>query len=114
MGRRGLAVVAALFAALPAVATACGDDSAADEVTLPPIATTTTTTTIVTTTTTYVPVEYEVQRGDTLKSIAEQFGVDLTKLAILNGIPDPDDIQAGQVLLIPPPTSSTSTTSTTA
>jgi LysM repeat protein len=48
-------------------------------------------------------VTYTVQEGDTLTSIAAAF--DVTQLAIItaNELDDPDDIQAGQQLVIPPP-----------
>lgn len=86
--------------------------------TLPPIATTTSTTILITTTTEWVPITYVIERGDSLRSIADKFQTSLDKLAILNGITNPDKIKAGDVLNIPPPTSvaaaaTTGTTSTT-
>ena len=62
--------------------------------------TTTTTTTIYVTTTTVVRY-YVVKRGDTLGKIAKAFQVRVADLQTLNGIPNPDDIQAGQELQIP-------------
>ena len=47
---------------------------------------------------------YEVQPGDGLAKIAEQFGVTIDALMVANGITDPDHIEAGQKLNIPPPT----------
>jgi len=44
---------------------------------------------------------YEVQPGDTLSGIADQFGVDAEALAAANDIDDPDLIYPGQVLVIP-------------
>lgn len=44
---------------------------------------------------------YVVQPGDTLYSIAVRFGVSLDALIEANGIQDPNDLQAGQVLVIP-------------
>lgn len=98
--------MAVLLALAPAATVACGGDGDGDGAsgTLPPIATTTSTTIAITTTTEYVPVTYEIQSGDSLKAIAEQFGVDMKKLQILNGITNPDAIEAGDVLQIPPPT----------
>jgi LysM repeat protein len=118
MNRTGLALLAAALVALPVSTVACGSSDGAAEVTLPPIATTTSTTIAITTTTEYVPVTYEIQPGDGLRNIADKFGVDLDKLAILNGIKNYDDIQAGDMLDIPPPTMPTtlpptSTSSTT-
>jgi LysM repeat protein len=84
---------------LPIAAASCGDDDQAAG-TLPPIVTTTTTTTIFITTTT-VQRFYIVKRGDTLGAIARAFQVRVADLQALNGIPNADDIQAGQELQIP-------------
>ena len=46
---------------------------------------------------------YEIQPGDTLFSIARQFGVTLEELVEINNIENPDLINAGQELVIPPP-----------
>lgn len=88
---------------------ACGNDDEAVQETLPPIATTTTTTTMPPTTTT-IPETYVIQSGESLFSIAEQFGLNYLDLAAYNGITNPDDIQAGQRLRIPQPGESTPTT----
>lgn len=45
-----------------------------------------------------VPTEYVVQAGDTLSQIAEKFGTTVGKLAILNGITNPNLIFPGQKL----------------
>lgn len=97
---RLLGLVAAT-AVLPLVAAACGGS---DQVagTLPPIVTTTTTTTVLETTTT-VQRFYVVQSGDTLSKIAQRFGVAIEDLMAINGITNPDHIEAGQTLEIPPP-----------
>ena len=70
--------------------------------------------TLAVTTTTVLQV-YEVQSGDSLGKIAERFGVTIAELMAANGLPDPDHIEVGQQLDIPPPTpvTTTSTTSTT-
>ncbi len=49
-------------------------------------------------------VTYEVEAGDTLSSIAEQFGTTTEALAQQNEIADPNLIALGQVLVIPPET----------
>ncbi len=46
---------------------------------------------------------YTIQSGDTLYSIAQQFGVTLDDLVALNNIENPDSIRAGDQLFIPPP-----------
>ena len=70
---------------------------------LPPLTVATTTTTTMPTTTTEVRY-YEVQRGDSISSIAAAFGVSPQDLVALNGIANPDQIQAGQKLQLPPST----------
>lgn len=47
--------------------------------------------------------EYVVQEGDTLTAIAQEFGVAASVLAAYNEIADPDVINVGQRLRIPPP-----------
>jgi peptidoglycan endopeptidase LytE len=92
---------------LPFGAAACGDDSGSAD-TLPPLITTTTSTTLLETTTTTVSL-YTIQSGDSLSAIAEKFNVDQAALMMLNGISDPDHIEAGQVLKIPPQIVATTT-----
>src|SRR4051794_35277463 len=99
VNRALLWVLAGVAAVLPPAAGSCGDDSASSA-TLPPIVTVSTTTTIVITTTT-VQLYYTVKRGDTLGKIAKAFQVRIADLMALNGIPNADDIQAGQELQIP-------------
>ena len=52
---------------------------------------------------TKTPQEYEIQPGDSLSLIAEQFGLTTEELAAFNNIDDPNSVQAGQKILIPPP-----------
>ena len=47
------------------------------------------------------PQTYTVAQGDTLAAIAARFGVDVSELARINGIADPDSIVIGLVLRIP-------------
>ena len=46
---------------------------------------------------------YIVKAGDTLRKIARQFQVSMVRITTLNGISNPNLIDVGQVLLIPPP-----------
>jgi LysM repeat protein len=96
-----MAALAILTVAMPVVAVACGDDGATGG-TLPPMITTTTSTTVLATTTTSVTF-YRVQSGDTLSKIAVRFNVDQAELMAVNGITDPDHVELGQELKIPPP-----------
>ena len=60
-------------------------------------------TTVVVTTTIYVaPIRYIVQLGDTLFGIAETNRLDMRLLMEMNGITDPDRVEAGQELIFPP------------
>jgi LysM repeat protein len=109
MDRKGLMVLTSVLVAITLCVAACGSSDGDASATLPPIATTTSSIVLTTTTTTWVPVTYEIQPGDGLRSIADKFGVDLNKLAVLNGITNMDDIEAGEVLNIPPPTAPSTT-----
>ena len=123
MRRARLGLLSAVAIVFPLLAGACGDSASSKE-SLPPIQTTTTTTSINITTTT-VRRFYVIQPNDTLNKIANRFNVSLADLEALNGITDPDHIEVGQELEIPPEklvidtlpapsTSSSSTTPTTA
>ncbi len=48
-----------------------------------------------------VPLTHQVVPGETLESIAEQYGLTAAAIAIANGIEDINQIQAGQVLRLP-------------
>lgn len=56
---------------------------------------------------------YTIQSGDTLFGIAQAFGVSVGDLISFNAIADPDAIQAGQRLQIPPAATPTTTAPTT-
>jgi len=94
-------LLAALFGVVPIVVGACGS-SDTTSATLPPIVTTTSTTSTIAPSTT-VPTEYVIQSGDSLQKIAAQFGVSVEDLIALNGITNPDEIEAGATLKIPAP-----------
>ena len=51
--------------------------------------------------------EYVVQSGDSLSSIAQQFGTTADELARINGITDPNTLDIGQKLQVPRPASPT-------
>jgi LysM repeat protein len=46
-------------------------------------------------------VEYTVQKGDSLKSIGEKYGVTIREIIAANQIPNPDSLTVGMVLRIP-------------
>ncbi|MET0663882.1 MAG: LysM domain-containing protein, partial [Ilumatobacteraceae bacterium] len=103
IGRRALATTgAAAMVVLVAVASAgCGTTDKASRETLPPIRTTIA---VTTTTSSTVPAGqrfYVIQSGDTLGTIATGFGVTVQSIVDLNGLANPDDIQAGQTIEIP-------------
>lgn len=54
-------------------------------------------------TVTPTPVIYQIQPGDSLLAIAQQFGLSVAALQDANGILDPRTLQAGQHLIIPDP-----------
>jgi len=74
-----------------------GLDSAPTTTTVPVETTVPVTTTIYT-----APVRYIVQLGDTLFSIAENIRLDMRVLMEMNGITNPDRVEAGQELIFPP------------
>ena len=58
-----------------------------------------------TTTTVYSePVYYTVNPGDSLFQISKTYNLNMAELMALNGITDPDKVNAGQVLQLPVPT----------
>jgi LysM repeat protein len=56
-----------------------------------------------TTTTTAPPVTYQVQRGDTLTDIAQQFRTSVAAIVSTNKLADPDHLTEGMALVMPPP-----------
>ncbi|MFZ9629266.1 MAG: LysM peptidoglycan-binding domain-containing protein [Ilumatobacteraceae bacterium] len=96
-----IGIVTGFVVAASLVGAACGDGTGEPIATLPPIATTSTTSTTVYVTTTIVYLKHAVQPGESLFTIAAQYGVSVDELIAINEIDNPDYIQAGQVLLIP-------------
>lgn len=93
-----LTVLAGVFP----VAAACSDEVFVGN-TMPAMITTSTTSTTVYEATTTTLGEYVILPGDSLASIAEKFRVTMEELSTLNSIDDPDHIEAGARILIPPP-----------
>ncbi len=102
MNRISLAACAVTLSIVPIGVASCGEDGKSDAP-LPPMMTTTSTT-ISLVTTTIVRQYYEVKSGDNLGNIARLLGVDINELMVMNGITNPNKIEVGQALLIPPPT----------
>ena len=105
---KSVALVFAVF--VPLSLAACGgDEQSVDTLPLLTAAPTIPATAIAPTTLAPVAEEfYTIQQGDTLFAIAQSFGVSMSDLISYNAIADPDAIQAGQRLKIPP-TSATTT-----
>lgn len=113
---RGVKISAIAVSALISVSlVACGgDDESVDTLPLLTAAPTVAPTTAVTATTLPVAEEfYTIQQGDTLFGIAQAFGVSVSDLISFNAIANPDAIQAGQRLQIPPATAAPATTAPT-
>jgi LysM repeat protein len=65
----------------------------------------TTTTAAPVATTLPTPTEYEIARGDTMRKIAAKFNTSVEAILAANPkVTDPNKIQAGQRIIIPPPT----------
>ncbi len=79
-----------------------GAEVAGTEVTAAPTTATTAPAPAATAPPTTTAVTYVVQSGDTLSVIANQFGVSTQALADFNAIADPNTLQIGQELAIPP------------
>jgi LysM repeat protein len=101
MSRSGRISAAAGVVAFGALAVGCGTTDPASQERLPPIRTTTPTTTTTTTTLPAGQRFYTIKQGDTLAAIADSFQVPVVAIVDLNGLDNPDDIQAGQTIEIP-------------
>jgi len=96
----GRALVFAMLLLFGVGMSSCGEGDGA-LTTLPPIRTTTTTSSTTTTTAAPQPRFYVIQRGETLSIIAERFGVTVASIVDLNGITNPDRVEAGVTIEIP-------------
>lgn len=99
----GATVATGVLVLVLAAVSACGGDDAEEQsqATLPPIVTAPTTAPTTAAPSTTLPQYYEVQRGDTLFQIADSYRLPMQAIMDLNGIEDPNDIQAGQILELP-------------
>lgn len=109
-----VAILILVLAGIGLVSLLSGDDETVPDTTLEQITTTSApTTTVPATTTTVAPATHVVQSGDSLFSIAEQYGVDLDALIAANPqITDPEDIDVGDIINLPPADSGPSATDT--
>jgi LysM repeat protein len=101
IGRGALRTTAVAAVVVLVASAGCGTTDKASRETLPPIRTTIA---VTTTTSSTVPAGqrfYVIQSGDTLGTIATGFGVTVQSIVDLNGLANPDDIQAGQTIEIP-------------
>ena len=109
-----LGVLTAATAAVAAFGlAACSSDSASTTPTrgtpLPPLPTVTTTLPPTTT----VPKSYVLVKGDSLFSVAKRFHVTVAALVAANHIKDPNQVEAGQRLVLPRPVPAPKATTTT-
>ena len=108
-GRRPTAIVLGVLIAVMVVALAslvlanAGNESGHDGTSARSSVATTAPTAVAAPTTTGAPIAYQVERGDTLTTIATRFGVAAAKIVAANQISDQDHLAEGQSLLIPPP-----------
>lgn len=93
--RRHGAIVLVVALAFGVLGVACGDDGE-------PAATPSPTPTV-TPSPEPTPRTYTIEPGDNLTTIAEEFGTTVDALVEANGIENPDVIQPGRELQIPPP-----------
>ncbi|WP_116995720.1 LysM peptidoglycan-binding domain-containing protein [Desertimonas flava] len=98
----GTWIVTALLVVGGVVLASCAkDDTPSSSPALPPIVTTAPPTTPPPSVATTLPQYYEVQRGDTLTKIAAAYGLPVQAILELNGMTDPDQLAAGQILALP-------------
>jgi LysM repeat protein len=101
MNRRGAATTLGVATVIAVTMVGCGTTDEASRETQPPIRTTIAITT--TTSTTVPPGQrfYTIKPGETLGVIAASFEVTVQSIVDINGLANPDAIQAGQTIEIP-------------
>jgi LysM repeat protein len=102
----GVAVIVIVGAVIGLATLGSGDDSESDGAGAASTLADTEAPTRAASTTTGPPTSYQVQAGDTLTSIAQEFGVSADAIVAENALTNPDNLTEGQMLLIPsaPPT----------
>lgn len=89
-----------VFSLAAVVASFIGNDENSVTSTTAP-STTSSTVPASTTTTSAPPSEYTVMPGESVFSIAQKFNLDMQEIIDLNGLSDPDKVNAGDVLKLP-------------
>lgn len=97
----GVVVVVLVGAVIGLITLGGGDDGGSDGASAPSTLGDTEAPTRAAPTTTGPPTSYQVQPGDTLTSIAQEFDVPADAIIAENGLTNPDNLTEGQVLLIP-------------
>jgi LysM repeat protein len=107
---RGAAIRRALGSALTALVllAACGGDNTSTTPTTP-LPTVPPDAGDIAETTTTIPSVYIVKAGESLTAIAKMFGITVKDLVAFNELADPNHIEEGQRLKIPPPSTTTTT-----
>ena len=107
---RGTAIRRGLGSAVAAIVliAACGGDNTSTTPTTP-LPTVPPDAGDISETTTTVPSVYIVKAGESLTTIAKMFGITVKDLVAFNELADPNHIEEGQRLKIPPPTTTTTT-----
>lgn len=95
-----LAAGMVVFTAAAVVSSSLGGDDGSTATTTTSTSTSTTVPAS-TTTTSAPPSEYKVMPGESVFSIAQKFNLDMQEIIDINGLDDPDKVNAGDVLKLP-------------